>query len=179
MLRVIGGEFKRRKLEQPSLDTTRPTKDIAKEGLFNSLGDILGLSFLDCFGGSGAMGIEARSRGAKDVTIIEQDKKAYEIICKNVSNLGIEDIKVIREDFFIAIKRLRKQFDLIFIDPPYKLIIDEEFINKLYDLNLVGKDTKIIIERDTDLPDQLFKDFKIKELKYGRSYLYILEKEEL
>ena len=71
MLRVVGGKYKRRKLDQPSLEITRPTKDMVKEAMFSSLGDISGKSFLDCFGGSGAIGIEAYSRGATPVTIIE------------------------------------------------------------------------------------------------------------
>lgn len=176
MLRVVGGEFKRRKLDQPPLEITRPTKDIAKEGLFNSLGDIEGLSFLDCFGGSGAMGIEARSRQAKDVTIIEKSKEAYRVILKNINSIGINDIKVINDDFYKAIKRLKSSFDIIFIDPPYKMEINDEFIHTLISYGLTKEDTRIIIERDTILDSNLFNEFDIKELKYGKSFLYILKK---
>ena len=175
MLRVIGGDFKRRKLDQPSLDITRPTKDIAKEGLFNSLGDIEGLSFLDCFGGSGAMGIEARSRHAKDVTIIEYSKEAFKVILKNLNTIGINDIKVINDDFFKAIKRLKRSFDIIFIDPPYKMEVGENFVQALIDNQLVNENTRIIIERDTKLDETLFLNFQVKELKYGKSFLYILK----
>ena len=175
MLRVIGGEFKRRKLDQPSLDITRPTKDIAKEGLFNSLGDIEGLTFLDCFGGSGAMGIEARSRHAKDVTIIEYSKEAFKVILKNLSTIGINDVKVINDDFFRAIKRLKRSFDIIFIDPPYKMEIGEDFVQTLIDNELVSDKTRIVIERDTKLDEALFNDYEVKELKYGKSFLYILK----
>lgn len=74
MLRIVGGKYKHRLLNQPSMETTRCTKDIAREGLFNSLGDISNSNFLDLFGGSGAVGIEAYSRGASKVYINDKDK---------------------------------------------------------------------------------------------------------
>ena len=99
MLRVVGGKYKRRKLDQPSLEITRPTKDMVKEAMFSSLGDLSNKSFLDCFGGSGAIGIEAYSRGATPVTIIENSLEAFKIIKTNLKNLNINDINVIYKDF--------------------------------------------------------------------------------
>lgn len=174
MLRVVGGTYKRRLLDQPSLEVTRPTKDIAKEGLFNSLGDIQNKSFLDCFGGSGAIGIEAYSRGAKKVTIIEKNIEACKIIQKNLNSLKINDIEVINKDFFVALNFLKKTYEIVFIDPPYKMEINKDFLLKLFDLHIVDNDSIIILERDNVLNLEYFDNFNIKQLKYGKTYLYIL-----
>ena len=176
MLRVVGGLFRGRKLDQPPLTITRPTKDIAKEGLFNSLGNIEGLSFLDCFAGSGAMGIEAKSRGASFVAFIEKDKSAIKVLRKNIETVGLSDYKVLEGDFFKNIERLNCNFDLIFVDPPYKMVIDSDFLLKLEQNNLIGENTRIIIERDSTLNMNEFEGYSFKELKYGKSYLYILRK---
>ena len=133
MIRIIGGYYKHRLINQPSLETTRCTKDIAKEGLFNSLGDISDLSFLDLFSGSGAVGIEAFSRGASHVVLNEKDKNAKRIIMSNLISLAINDIKVYGLDANDCIKELsslNESFDIIFLDPPYKdVVLDNIEVN--------------------------------------------------
>ncbi len=175
MLRVIGGKYKHRLLKQPLKETTRATKDIAKCGLFSSLGDLTNKSFLDAFSGSGAIAIEAISRNAKKVVAIEKDKDAYNIILDNINNLKInEDIKVINDDFYKAIIKLNFTFDIVFIDPPYKYNIDNTFITLLKNNYIINNDSTIIIERENKLDINDFKDYSIKELKYGRTLIYIL-----
>jgi len=173
MLRIIGGKYKRRKLNQPPLDITRPTKDIAKEGLFSSLGDLTNKTFLDLFGGSGAIGLEAISRNAKEVYIIEKDKAAFKIIKENAELISDPNVHLIDDDYLKAINKINKVFDIIFIDPPYKMVINKEFINSLFNNNVADKNTIIIIERDS-LLDETISDFDIKVLKYGKSLMYIL-----
>lgn len=173
MLRIIGGKYKRRKLNQPPLEITRPTKDIAKEGLFSSLGDLTNKSFLDLFGGSGAIGLEAISRNAKEVYIIEKDKTAFKIIKENAELISDPNVHLINDDYLKAINKINKVFDIIFIDPPYKMVINKEFIDSLFDNNVADKNTIIIIERDS-LLDETISDFDIKVLKYGKSLMYIL-----
>lgn len=108
---------------------TRPTTDIAKEGLFNILQnhiDLEDISTLDLFGGTGSISYELASRGAGDLTIVEKDEKMHAFIKKNVEALRIENCKVVRSDVFRFIRECHQQFDLIFAGPPYALqTIDE------------------------------------------------------
>lgn len=173
MLRIIGGKLKHRKLEQPPIAITRATKDIAKEGLFNSLGDISNKTFLDCFSGSGNIGIEAYSRGSI-VTLIEQNNQAYKTILLNLNNLKINDIKVYHGDFYEVINNLKTAFDYIFIDPPYAYKIDLDFILDLFKKNIINEQSVIIIERDTSLESPLLDVFDYKLLKYSKTLIYIL-----
>ena len=179
MIRVVGGTFKHRLLNQPSLETTRCTKDMAKEGLFNSLGDLTNLSFLDLFSGSGAIGIEAYSRGAKPVVLNEKDKLAKKVILGNLISLGISDINLYNLDANDCLNELAKKgivFDVIFLDPPYKFIMDQEYVEKFIKLNLVKENSRIILETDYLLNIDEFNLYNIKVLKYGKSYMNILRR---
>lgn len=177
MIRVVGGKFKRRVLEQPDSSITRPTKDIAKEGLFSSLGDINNKSFLDLFSGSGAISIEAYSRGASPVYLNEKNRDALKVINSNLDKLGITDIKVLNKDYKDALAYLSSKqitFDIIFLDPPYKMIIDESFINAILLYNILNKDGIIVAETDYDIDKNLVEKYNVKILKYGRSLMNII-----
>jgi 16S rRNA (guanine(966)-N(2))-methyltransferase RsmD len=103
---------------------TRPTTDMAKEGLFNILEnnlDIGSLTTLDLFGGTGSISYELASRGVKDLTVIEKDPAMYEFIRKNAADLGLNNYKVIRMDVFRFIAQCTEKFDFIFAGPPYAL----------------------------------------------------------
>ncbi len=180
MINIRGGKFLHRKLEQPSLEITRSTKDICKEGMFNSLGrEIINSSFLDLFAGSGQIGIEAYSRGAKNVVLNDKNKEPYKIIRNNLDKLGIDDILVTNYDYLECLERLKNKeykFDIIFLDPPYKMILDLEFINKINSYNLLNENGTIVLETDYELDKKLFECFNIRRLKYGRSSIYILRK---
>ena len=179
MLRVIGGKYRHRKLEQPPLEITRSTKDSAKEGLFNSLGlRINDSSFLDLFSGSGAIGIEAYSRGAKNVYLNDASSVAFKIIKSNLKSLDINDIQVTNLDYKEALNKFinRKiNFDIIFLDPPYKLIIDLNFIEFLKNSGLLKGNWLIIIESDKDLDNDISLNYDVKKLKYGKSIMYIIK----
>ncbi|MFA6756024.1 MAG: 16S rRNA (guanine(966)-N(2))-methyltransferase RsmD [Bacilli bacterium] len=179
MLRVIGGKYRHRLLKQPSLEVTRSTKDRAKEGLFNSLGDISGANFLDLFSGSGAIGIEAYSRGAKNVFLNDIDPTAYKIINENISSLKIDDIFVYNFDYLELLDALAKKelrFDYVFLDPPYKMTINNDFLEKMYSQKLIDNKTIIIIESNKELGSNDFINYNIKVLKYGISIMNILRR---
>ena len=175
MLRIVSGKYKNRKLIQPPKEITRATKDVAKEGLFNSLGDLTNLTFLDAFSGSGNIGIEALSRGAKFVTFVDINKDAIQTIVTNLNVLGIKkEAEVIKGNFFNYINKFNKKYDIIFLDPPYKEEINFQLINELFNNNVIDNESIIIIERENSLDDELLNNFTVKTLKYGRTFMYIL-----
>lgn len=182
MLRIIGGTYKHRLIDQPSLETTRATKDAAKEGLFNSLGDISNKSFLDLFSGSGAIGIEAYSRGAKPVYLNDRDNDARRIIQKNLISLAIFDCNVTGLDYKDCLNNISQKgvcFDYVFLDPPYKFKIDNDFILNLINLKLVNEKSVIIIESDEKIEESAFIEYNIKVLKYGKTFMNILRRKSV
>ena len=124
-MRIIGGEFGGRKLNPPAkMPHTRPTTDMAKEGLFNILEnnlDLSSLKTLDLFGGTGNISYELASRGVKDLTVIEKDPAMFAFIQRNATALGLQNYKVIRMDVFRFIEQCTEQFGFIFAGPPYAL----------------------------------------------------------
>ena len=124
-MRIIGGELGRRRINPPSnMPHTRPTTDIAKEGLFNILEnnlDITQLKTLDLFGGTGNISYELASRGAIGLTIVEKDPEMYEFIKKTAGDLKLENFRVLKTDVFKFIDQCTEKFDFIFAGPPYAL----------------------------------------------------------
>jgi 16S rRNA (guanine(966)-N(2))-methyltransferase RsmD len=137
-MRIIGGEWGGRKIHPPSkMPYTRPTTDIAKEGLFNiiqSNRDLEGLKTLDLFGGTGSISFELASRGASDLTIVEKDSQMLIFIRKTAETLGLTQLKVVSSDVFRFIKNTREQYDFIFAGPPYAL----ETIDQIPQLIVAG-----------------------------------------
>ena len=134
-MRIIGGEWGGRKIHPPTkMPNTRPTTDIAKEGLFNILQsnrELEGLKTLDLFGGTGSISFELASRGATDLTIVEKDNQMLSFIRKTAETLGLSQLKVVPSDVFRFLKNAKDQYDFIFAGPPYALeTIDQipEFI---------------------------------------------------
>lgn len=129
-MRIISGELGGRKINPPAeMPNTRPTTDLAKEGLFNILQNRIsfeGIRTLDLFGGTGSISYELASRGATDLTIVEKDPTMHTFIKNTVNALKIENCKVIRIDVFLFLASCHEQYDLIFAGPPYALgTIDE------------------------------------------------------
>ena len=124
-MRIIGGEHGRRRINPPAhMPHTRPTTDVAKEGLFNIISnnfDVEELKTLDLFGGTGNISYELASRGAKDLTVVEKDAKMYEFIKKTANELKFENINVLKMDVFRFIEQCTDKFDFIFAGPPYAL----------------------------------------------------------
>src|ERR1051326_8554356 len=124
-MRIISGKFGGRRINPPAkMPYTRPTTDIAKEGLFNILQnriDFDGIKTLDLFGGTGNISYEFASRGAGDLAIIEKDTQMYAFIKRNIEMLGMENCRVLKMDVFNFLKNCNEQYDLTFAGPPYAL----------------------------------------------------------
>ncbi len=172
MLRVIAGEA--RSIPLMTLDglDTRPTTDRVKETLFNLLqNDIYGCRFLDLFAGSGQIGIEALSRGAKSACFVEKNKKAAEIITKNLEKTKLIDNSIlIKKDVVSALSVLTDTYDIIFMDPPYALNIEREVLSKIKENRLLDEDGFVIIEADIKrdfsfVTEEGFEITKIKQYK--------------
>jgi len=158
---------------------------MAREALFDMLGqDLSGVSFIDIFAGSGAVGLEAISRGASEVVFLEKDDKNIGIITGNVELLNINhrtrDIKieVIRQDAFAAIKDLAAQgrcFDVVFIDPPYKRELTKKALKTLNTHDIVHPNSTVIIQHDKReiLPKTSGRFRHFRKKKYGKSYFTI------
>jgi 16S rRNA (guanine966-N2)-methyltransferase len=117
-LRVVAGQFKGRRLQAPRGTRTRPTADRVREALFSMLGDVTGARVLDLYAGSGALGIEALSRGAASAVFVERDPKAAAAIERNLAAVGVEAV-VVRQDSLRYLARADGPFELVFCDPPY------------------------------------------------------------
>jgi 16S rRNA (guanine966-N2)-methyltransferase len=156
-MRVVAGVARGRRLVAPRGDTVRPTADRVREALFASLAPLLPeASVLDAFAGSGALGLEARSRGARHVTFIEQDRRALEALRLNVATVGLDGVEVVVGD---ALRRVREgvlpgaPFDLVLLDPPYALA-EEPLGVLLADLvPMLAPDATVVIERAAGAPE--------------------------
>lgn len=173
-MNITGGKYNRQKIAAPDENITRPTLSKVRMSVFNTLGAIIDFnnkSFLDMYGGSGIMGLEAISRGFKKLVAIEKNKKVYNIIKSNLEKYHKEnDIKLILGDSLKICQNLNEKFDVIYIDPPYFSGIYEkslEAVKKIYK-------GIIILEHVTeiDIPD----DFEIiKQKKYGDKFITFLK----
>jgi 16S rRNA (guanine966-N2)-methyltransferase len=117
-VRVVAGAFRGRRLQAPRGRGTRPTADRVREALFSMLGDVAGTRVLDLYAGSGALGIEALSRGADSATFVERDRRAAQVIHRNLRAVGVR-AAVIEGDVLTFIREDQRRFDLVFCDPPY------------------------------------------------------------
>ncbi|MCR5388916.1 MAG: 16S rRNA (guanine(966)-N(2))-methyltransferase RsmD [Lachnospiraceae bacterium] len=151
-MRVIAGTAKGHKLQTLEGLDTRPTTDRIKETLFNIIGfNLYDASFLDVFSGSGQIAIEALSRGAKEAYLIDNNKKAVEIIKENLKATKLFDnATIINKEFLAALNEIKhhKPFDFIFIDPPYAAGFEPQVLERIKANNLADPDTVIIIEAD-------------------------------
>ena len=149
-MRIITGKYGGRKINPPAkMPYTRPTTDVAKEGLFNIIENnifITGLKTLDIFGGTGSITYELASRGAADLTIVEKDSKMYDFIQKSVSEFAIKNCRVIKMDVFRFLENFAETYDLIFAGPPYALQEIGELPGIVRDKNLLNKNGWFILE---------------------------------
>jgi 16S rRNA (guanine966-N2)-methyltransferase len=131
-VRIIGGTHRGRKLTFPVADGLRPTADSVRERLFNWLGqDLTGMAVLDLFAGSGVIGLEAASRRAKTVTLIENNRQVAAAIKNNLQQLNFSQIELICTDAQSFLANNRQQFDVVFLDPPYAWQQWDELLNAI------------------------------------------------
>jgi len=169
-MNITGGIYNGRKITAPDEKITRPTLSKVRMSVFNTLYSILGnfedKSFLDMFGGSGIMGLEAISRGFKKAAVFEKNKQAAEIIKNNYKSLGLKaDLYI--GDSLKLIKKLTDKYNVIYIDPPYMSGIYEQCLNVINTADL------IILEHVTDVDTSNYEI--IKQKKYGDKYITFLK----
>ena len=175
-MRIIAGKYKGKVLKTFELASTRPTTDMVREALFDKIGlDVEGKIFLDLFAGTGANGIEALSRGAKFCYFVDAEKKAVELVKKNLALVVEKKAVVLQIDYETALQNFSKQklkFDFIFLDPPYKTDFAERAIEMAKTISLLNKNGLLIWEHDQTKNDYInshFLNFKTK--KYGKKFL--------
>lgn len=175
-MRIISGQFGGRKITPPvNMPFTRPTTDIAKEGLFNILQnqlDLEGLVTLDLFGGTGSISYELASRGAVDLTIVEKDPQMYAFIKKNLDLLGIENSHLIKGEVFKFISTCTKQFDLIFAGPPYALGTIDDLPIQIFERGLLTTGGWFVLEHTPRNDYKKFEHYKF-ERNYGTTIFTI------
>lgn len=175
-MRIIGGELGRRRINPPAnMPHTRPTTDVAKEGLFNVIEnnlDISDLKTLDLFGGTGSISYELASRGAKDLTIIEKDSKMYEFIKKTANELKLENFKVLKLDVFKFIDQCTDKFDFIFAGPPYALGNIDDLPKLIFEKQLLNTKGWLVLEH-TPRNDYKKFPFYTTERNYGTTIFSI------
>lgn len=169
-MRIIGGEHGGRRFNPPNnMPYTRPTTDIAKEGLFNVLQhklDFEQLKTLDLFGGTGSISYELASRGVPDLTIVEKDTQMFEFIKKTTQALRIENLKAVKMDVFKFIDNCGDKFDFIFAGPPYALTTIDDLPRRIFEKQLLQKDGWFVLEHT---PRNDYKSFPYysSERNYG------------
>ncbi len=183
-MRVISGSAKGHKLNAPEGLTTRPTADRMKETLFNIIAfDLPGCDFLDLFAGSGAIGIEALSRGASKAVFVDELDVCADTIQKNLQHTKLDlKAEIIKKDVFSGIMHLmqkKQQFDIIFMDPPYRMGLSLPVLEKIASCSLLKKNGYIIVESSAKIPLEPLKGFQVvREKVYKTTVLTWLSLEE-
>lgn len=168
-MRIIGGTLGGRKIQPPSnMPFTRPTTDVAKEGLFNILQNRMnfeGISTLDLFGGTGAITYELASRGAVDLTIVEMDNKMAQFIATNLANFKIENCQLVKANVFQFLQNCTKQYDFIFAGPPYALTTIDELPKIIISKKIIHPQGYFVLEHTPR------NDYKVYQgYQFTRSY---------
>ncbi len=182
IMKILSGKFKGRNFYMP--EGIRPTQNLVRKALFDVIGDeLLGCDFLDLFAGSGAVGLEALSNGAKSACFVEADPKCVEVITANIILLDlIAHVKqglmytVIHAEAFASIKQIVRRgnkYDIIFVDPPYGRELGKKILKTLEAYDIVRTNCLIIIEHEKSekLPEVSGKFFRNEQRKYGASVL--------
>ena len=182
-MRIISGKARGTKLYTLDGQNTRPTLDRVKESLFNIIqNELKDKIFLDLFSGSGAIGLEAVSRGARKAILCDNSKKASEIIKKNIEKTHLEEfVELYNESYEKVISyKVMEKVDIIYIDPPYETNLVYESVKLILEKELIKDESLIIIE--TDQEERVLESLKklnikiVDKRKYGRAYLIFLKK---
>ena len=180
-MRVITGKARGVQLKTPDGMLTRPTTDRVKEALFSIINfDIPGAKVLDLFGGTGQLGIEALSRGAKSAVFVDAREDACKLIKENLKRTKMEqDSRVIRSDYADYLSRCREQFDIIFLDPPYAEVFLENALKRITEIDILQSNGIIVTERPLgkELPWEFENYTRSRDYKYGKTLLTVYRKD--
>ncbi len=181
-MRVITGKARGVALKTPEGLNTRPTADRVKEALFSILQfDLPGAVVLDLFGGTGQLGIEALSRGAKEAVFVDHDAKACALIQENLRRTRLESQgKVVRSDYLTFLKTTRQRFDIILLDPPYAEIFLENALNCITEIDILQSGGIIVTERPLgkELNVACAGFVRSRDYKYGKTLITLFRKED-
>lgn len=180
-MKIISGKYKGRVLEGFDIAGTRPTMDRVKESLFAMIQSYLeDATVLDLFAGSGNLGIEALSEGAQEIYLVDKNKKACQVIKRNINKIGIEASDIFCGDYKSALEKYQEQsikFDIIFLDPPYQTDLVKKSMEVIEKYELLSKNGIIVAESNT--LDKIICSDKleiVKSKKYGDKVVAILKK---
>ncbi len=170
-MRIITGDYKGRKLETPRNNDIRPTPEKAKEAIFSMLMDRLdGAVCCDLFAGTGALGLEALSRGADFCYFGDHAQESIDMVRRNVAHCRAEEYsRIIHGSFVKTLSVIDRPVDIFFLDPPYKKTLLEDSMAMIAEKGLLAEDGVIVAEhgKDKTLPDELSGFTKVKEKRYG------------
>lgn len=176
-MRVITGKARGVQLKTPDGMTTRPTTDRVKEALFSIIQfDIPTAQVLDLFGGTGQLGIEALSRGAKSAVFVDAGEPACRLIRENLKRTKLEsDARIVRADYLDYLKRCKEKYDIIFLDPPYAEVFLENALKCITEIDILQTGGIIVTERPVgkELPWEFEGFTRSKDYKYGHTVLTI------
>lgn len=179
-MRVISGTARGVRLKTPDGLATRPTADRVKEAMFSILQfDLPGASVLDLFGGSGQLGIEAISRGAKNAVFVDQQEAACKLIRENLQRVKFENnAQVIRSDYASFLKNCQLKFDIILLDPPYAENFLENALNLISEIDILQSNGIMVCERPVEKEGMLdIPGFsRSRDYKYGNTFLTVYRK---
>ncbi|MBR6530425.1 MAG: 16S rRNA (guanine(966)-N(2))-methyltransferase RsmD [Clostridia bacterium] len=183
MMRIITGKARGTRLYTLPTDDTRPTTEMAKEGIFSAVQfELVGAEVLDLFSGTGQLALEALSRGAKSAVCVENSRKAAEIIRKNAAATKLEaDLHLVVSDAFAYLKNTTARFNLIFADPPYGQGLAEKVVEKVLEYDVLKPGGALLVEAEGEesVPRHLWEKFAFsKSYHYGKTYVLLLRKGE-
>ena len=178
-MRIVGGKYRHRLIVFPDdMAHTRPTKDRIREAIFSAIGDISDYRALDLYAGSGAMGIEALSRGASHVTFVDVSALAVKTVSENLNSLKVDkkEYEILKTTDVSAIelsKAKNNKFDLVFLDPPYEKGEYEKIVDLLYNNNLLSDKAILVLESNRPVKLEIIDYQKNKEYHYGDIMVFI------
>ena len=177
MIKVCSGKYRSRILQTPD-EGTLPTKNRVREAIFSALSTYIpGANVLDLFAGSGALGIEALSRGAKFATFVDKNPKAAAIVRANLSTLKETNAKVMAEDYISALDSFREPFDVVFLDPPYAMKDSYQMaIDYLLEYELLSEESAVMVEYEGELTLNTQAFSSRRDYTYGKTKVIILKK---
>ena len=177
MIRITGGKNRSRLIETPNTTLTKPTMDKVREAVFSALsGKVYGARVLDLFAGSGSYGLEALSRGAKEVTFVDSSTEAVKVIKQNCEKLNEKNVEILNSDVLGYLSQNPQEFDIIFADPPYKLDVYEAVVKTLIERHILASNGIIVLESERELNIDESSFSKVRFYKYGLAKVYILRK---